>query len=182
MQNIYTVRRWRVTNENASSFASKIPTITEPINDGVIDVRSGGIVASHVKLWPILLGSENDVTSMRVIGWHSVRLDTFITLWFPTIIGEFSCIASQAVGIAASAVLNTEAFCDTITPVAARTRDMKIAAGTSINSDYGILSPANDTAGHIIMPIGGFEKLELTSDQTTNTSTFNCLYSFLDVP
>lgn len=180
-QTVGPARRFRTTNENASSFASKIPTITEPVNDGVMNTaKDGVIVAAYIKFWPILLGSDNDVTSMRVIGWHRAILDTKTDLWIPTVIGEFSCTACGAVGIAASAVLNTERFCDTITPVAARLRDHVIAAGTAIMSDYEVLSPVGDLIGHIIMPITAFEKLELTSDQTTGSSTFNCLYAFLN--
>lgn len=176
------VRRWRAANEAApSSFASKIPTITEPVNDGVITLTTHSrMVPSWIKVWPILLGADNDVSSLRFIGWHQVLFDGKIKLWFPTVFAEFSCTACAAVGVAGAAVLDTERFCDTITPVAARTRDYKIAAGTSINSDYGSLSPTGDLIGHIILPITGFEKLELTGDGTTNTADVNALYSFLD--
>ena len=173
-------RRALATNANASAFASKIATITEPVNDGVINlVKDGVLVASKIKLWPILLGADNDTSSMRVIGWHQVLLDGKFDLWFPTPIGEFACTASAAVGIAGAAVLNTERFCDTITPVALMTRDRKIAAGTSVNSDYEILSPTADLIGHIIMPIAGFQKLEFTFDQTLGTPTQNVLYAFV---
>ncbi len=181
MNRFRPLRRWRTANENAASFASKIPTVTKPINDGTLDLTAYlNTVSDYIKLIPFLLGAENDVTSMRVIGWNSVLLDTLTTLWIPVVIGEYSCTACQAVGITGAAVLNTEAFCDAIAPVAARTRDLKIAAGTSLNSNYGILSPTSELIGHIIMPIGGFEILELTSDQTTGTSTFNCLWAFCD--
>ncbi len=181
MQQARWARRWLATNQNASSFAAKIPTITEPTGDGVLNLTAdGNTVPKRLKLWPILLGSDNDVSSIRIIGWNRVIKDSSTTLWFPTIIGEFSCTASAAVGIASAAVVNTERFADTITPVAARTRDYVLAAGTATNSDYEVLSPANDTPAHIIMPVAAFEKLELTSDQTTGTSTLNVLYAFLD--
>lgn len=174
------LRRLRATNENASSFASKIPTITKPTNDGVLDlVTRGNIVPKEIMLWPILLGSDDDVSSMRILGWNRVLLDTFVDLWMPTVIGEFSCIAGAAVGIAGAAVLNTEHFCDTITPVAARIEDRVIGAGTAVNSDVVVCSPAGDLIGHIVMPLRAFELLEITSDQTTNTPTFNCLYRLL---
>jgi hypothetical protein len=172
------VRRWLAANQSATSFASKIPTITEPTGDGILDLRP--FPQPWVKLWPILLGAENDMASLRIIGWHSAILDTYKTLWFPSVIGEFACTAGTAVGIAGAAVLNTERFADTITPVAARTRDEVIAAGTAIGSKYGILSPTNDLIAHVIMPIAGFEKLELTSDETTGTPAINALYAFLD--
>ncbi len=181
MNRFRPLRRWRTANENASSFASKIATVTKPTNDGVLDLTAYmHTISDYIKLLPILLGSDNDASSMRVIGWHSVLLDTFTTLWVPVPIGEFVCTASAAVGIAGAAVLNTERFCDTLAPVALMTRDLKIAAGTSLNSTYGYLTPTNELIGHLIIPIGGFEMLELTSDQTTGTATFNCLWAFCD--
>lgn len=179
---IRKVARALATNASTSSFASKVPTIAEPTNDGVIDLThlaTSLLCPKRIKLWPIGLGSDNDAFSMRVLGWHSCILSGSLTLWFPTVIGEFACTISAAVGVAGAAVLATERFADTITPVAARTRDRVIAAGTAINSNYEILSPTNDLIGHVIMPLGGFEKMELQFDQTTNTPTMNCLYAFL---
>src|SRR3990167_10925394 len=107
-QLVRAVRRWRATNENASGFASKIPTITEPSGDGILDLAKMSIVPKLLKIWPILLGADDDVSSMRLIGWHQCLLAGSTTLWFPTIIGEFVCTASTAVGIAAATVLDTE--------------------------------------------------------------------------
>lgn len=180
MQLSRPLRRLRATNENASSFATRIPTITKPINDGVLDLtKNGNVIPCEIVLWPILLGSDNDVSSMRLIGWNSVLLDTFVTLWVPTIIGEFVCTASTCVGVAGAAVLNTERFADTIVPVAARNEDLVIGAGTAVNSETAVLSPTNDTPAHIILPIRAFELFEATSDQTTGTATFNVLYRLL---
>jgi len=181
MQNARPLRRFFATNQNLTGFATIIPTVTEPTGDGVLNLVDNGIVVPcMVKLIPILLGSDNDVTSMRIFGWHRCQLDGKTTIWVPFILGEFVCTASAAVGIASAAVLETERFADTITPVAARTRDQKIAAGTSTGSTYESVSLANDTPAHILMPVVGVEKLQITSDQTTGTATFNVLYSFLD--
>lgn len=176
-----SLRRWRTTNESATSFASKIPTVTEPVNDGVINlVVSGVLIAKRIMVWPLLLGADNDVASFRFIGWNRALQDSKTTLWVPTVFAEFVCTASACVGIAGAAALETERFADTIVPVAARTRDQKIAAGTSIGSLYEILSPTGDLAAHIILPLTGFEKIELTSDETTNTPSVNALFKFLD--
>lgn len=182
------MRRFRAVNENASGFASKIPTTTKPSGTGsaattaaVLDLTEyKNIVPKRIKFIPFLLGSDDDASSMRIIGWHSVLLDGKTTLWVPTIIGEYALVAGTAVGVADAAVLATERFCDTITPVAARQRDQIIAAGTAIGSDYEVLSPVGNLIGHIIIPIGGFQLLEITSDQTTGTATFNTLYAFLE--
>ncbi len=174
-------RRFRAANENASGFATKISTTTEPTGDGVLDLaRLGGSVPCKILLVPFLLGGDGDTTVMRVIGWSSVSLASVNTLWVPVILGEFTLTASTAVGVAGAAVLNTERFADTIVPVAARIEDAVVGAGTAVHSDVNVLSPTNDTPGHIIMPLRGMHKIELTSDQTGGTSTFNCLYKLLD--
>lgn len=171
------------TNSNDAAFPSKVPTITEPINDGVYDLAGKGvglIVPQCMKLWFIGLGANNDAFSVRILGWTRIGSGPNAgTLWFPTIIAEFTCVMGNFIGVAGSPVLDTEFFADTIAPVAARIRDRKIAAGTSLNSNYDILSPANDTPGHVIMPIRGFEKLEFIFDQTINTPTMNVLMSLL---
>jgi hypothetical protein len=182
-----TPRRFRVANASDANFPSKVATVTEPTGTGSTATEAAVLhltnnnqfVPAFIKLWPFLLGSDNDVSSLRVIGWHRAKQDTKLDLWVPTILGEFVCTASTAVGVAGSAVLNTERFCDTIVPVAARTLDQKIAAGTSTGSRYEIASQANDTPAVIVMPIFGVEKLEITFDQTTGTATGNALYSLL---
>src|SRR5262249_48637808 len=98
------------TNANTSSFASKVFTITEPANDGVIGVASGGaVVPREIILFPYGLGSDNDVYSLRVIAWRRLRSGND-SYWLPSSIGEFSCTISAAVGVAGGPVLNTERF------------------------------------------------------------------------
>ena len=182
MQRTNPIRRLFTTNVNSASFPSKIYTITEPVNDGVLKLTDGvGMgIPERIQIWPLGLGSDDDVSSMRVIGWQRVMQDTLTTGWIPTILGEWVCTFSAAVGVAGSAVLNTERFADTIVPVAARQPDYTIAAGTAIGSGVKVCSPTADLIGHIVMPIGGYEKLEFTFDQTTGTSTSNVLYKLLD--
>ncbi len=185
-QQITPMRRWAATNIDATSFASKIPTLTKPVASATAAVLDLGtelgspICPIWMKMEFLLLGAENDVASFRLIGWNRVISAGVADLWVPQPFLEVSCIASQCVGIAASAVLNTERWADTIAPVALMAEDRKIAAGTSVNADLYVFTPANDTAGHIRLPIlGAFEMLEFTLDQTTNTPTGNILYSWL---
>lgn len=174
------------TNSTASSFASKIATVTEPTNDGVLDLTAGGtagpggFVPVRMFLLPYGLGSSNDGFSMRVIGWRHIGAGPpqGIWLWVPVILGEFACLLGAMTGVATAPVLNTECFCDTITPVAARLPDRVIAAGTAVNSDTAVSDPANDTSAYIDMLLRGVEKVEFTFDQTTNTPTMNTLVSF----
>lgn len=167
------------TNNNDSAFASRIPTITEPVNDGVITL--GGEVARRMLVVPYGLGSDNDAFSLRIIGWRHIGagVPQSIPLWVPIILGEFTCICSTIVGVATAPVLNTERFCDTIAPVAARLADLVIAAGTAINSEVAVLSPTGNAGiAYLDLPLKGFEKVEFTFDQTTGTPTMNCLVTF----
>lgn len=174
------------SENNQSGFTTKAATFTRPSGNGIIDlIRNGAtkLVPWGIKLWPLGQGSANDVYSLRVWGWNRVGAGSTSgkeTIYFPTILGEFSCTLSAFTGLASGPVLNTDLFCDTITPVAARNPDMVIAAGTALQSELRIMSPANDTPGFIVMPIFGAELLEFEQDQTTNTPTMNCLYSLLD--
>ncbi len=171
-------RAW-ATNANTSSFASKIPTITEPVNDGVVYLRGIGLPSPRqMKIIPIGLGSSNDGYSLRVIGWNRVQLSGKTDLWVPHILGEFTVLLGAATGVAGSAVLDTELFADTIAPVAARLPDNVIAAGTAINSQVQVISPVNDTVAHLIN-VSGCEKVEFCFDQTTNTPTCNVLWALL---
>ncbi len=164
-------------NANSSSFASKIPTITEPANDGVIDlIKDGCEIPEKLRVLPYGLGANNDAFSLRVIGWRRIASATpQLTLWVPTVLCEVACTMGQSVGIAASPVLNTEAFCDTITIVSEPT----VTADVTRQGTVKTYSPANDTVGWLELKLGGVEKIEFTFDQTTNTPTTNCLIAFL---
>lgn len=181
------MRRWASTNLNESGFASLVSTTTKPTASATRAVISGmgkpggpGTMGpTWMKLFFILLGADDDVSSFRLVGWNRVMKDTLNDLWVPQPFAEFSVTASTAVGVAGAAVLNTERFADTIAPVALMLEDGKIAAGTSLTATVWIHTPANNTPGHVIIPTRAFELLEFTSDQTTGTSTANILYSWL---
>lgn len=178
--------RWAGTNLNTTSFDSKIPTITMPTASAtaaVLDLNdqraTGALTPKWLKLFFLLLGADNDAASFRLIGWNRAVKSGSTDLWMPQPFAEFACTGSACVGVAGAAVLNTERFADTIAPVALKIEDIKIAAGTSLMSDAYVYTPADDTAGHVVISTRGFELLEFSLDQTTNTPTGNILYSFL---
>ena len=195
MEMISPVRRSLTANSNSSSFPSKVPTVTEPANDGVIHLTdpraSSGFRPKRIKLWPIGLGSNNDGFSMRVIGWTRAITNTetnltYQAIWIPSILAEVTCLMGNVTGVASSPVLDTELFCDTITIVAARQRfysDLGTVDATTTGpagrGSVEILSPTNDTPGYLVVAVSGFEKLEFTFDQTTNTPTMNVLHAYL---
>lgn len=161
-----------LTNANTSAFPSKVPTITEPINDGVLTLaRESVLVQKQALILPYGLGSSNDAYSLRVLGW---RLVAGSSLWVYTVLGEFACTLGAMVGIVGTPVVNTELFVDTITVVSEGT----YTADVTRRGATRIYSPANDTIASLILPLNGAQKIEFVFDQTTNTPTMNCLVSF----
>lgn len=175
MKNHRLPRRVWATNANTSEFASKIPTLTEPTNDGVVHLtRHTGLVPCRLKVWFIGLGADNDAFSARFIAWDRHGTATPF-LWVPTIICELGAIVGAAVGVAGSPVLATERFADTLTIVTEPT----ITADTTRQGTIEVSSPANDLIAHAIIPFWPCDKFEVAFDQTTNTPTMNCLYQFI---
>ncbi len=163
------------TNNNDSSFASKVAKVAEPINDGVVALtKDGAIVPFRVFLLPYGLGTSNDAFSMRVIGWRHIGAYPN-WLWIPTPLFELACVLGANGGVAGSPILNTELFVDTITVVSEPT----ITADTTRQGTVQVYSPANDTAAFAVAELYGVEKIEFTFDQTTQTPTMNCLVAFL---
>lgn len=181
-------RKALAANSNDSSFPSRVPTIAEPTGDGVIDLGwqrpsiSGGTVPQYMQVLPYGLGSDNDAFDMRVIGWRHVGStspqEATRALWVPTVMVEVTCTISAAVGVAGSQVLNTERFADTITVKAAGWEPTYTADTTRAGSVL-IFSPVNDVVAWFKVLLDGYEKVEFTFDQTTNTPTMNALIAFL---
>lgn len=171
-------RKARSVNASDSSFPSKIPVATEPSGDAgtatgasVIDLAinpgGGGVIQNGVLIVPYGLGNDNDAFSIRVIGWKRISTgDPTTVLWVPIVLAELACIISTTVGIAGKLVIETERFADTITRV------------TGSDRSCDIVSPTAEEIAHAYVDLKGFEKLELTYDQTTGTPTMNALLSF----
>lgn len=174
-------RKALTTNSTSSSFPSKIPTVTEPTNDGVIDFRRGGAnnsVPQFMQVLPYGLGSDEDAFSLRILGWRHIGegppQGSPTWLWVPVILAELTCTLGTAAGIAGAQVLNTELFADTLTIVSEPT----ITAATTRQGTVDMMSPANNTPAWFSLALDGHEKIEFVFDQTTNTPTMNALVSF----
>ena len=175
MTNTQAVRDFKkalTTNATDTSFASKVPTLTEPVNDGVIDLPNViGEVSSKIMILPYGLGADNDAFSMRVIGWRKIVTSiagVATALWIPVPLITCACTISAVVGVASSPVLATERFADTITVTDDFTPDIVA---------YEVKSPTGDIIARLVLELFGFAKLEFTFDQTTNTPTMNALWT-----
>ncbi len=158
-------QRARATSSTDTSFPSRVATTTRPSSDGVFETRSfGEFTRGTLVLAPFGAGSDNTTFDMRVIAWRPTSPNG---LWVPTIVCQVSCTLSAAVGVAASDVLNTDRFADTIT----------LGIGNA-GIDCQVFSPANDTAGHVTLDAKGATLIEVTFDMTGATSG-NALYTWI---
>lgn len=172
----------RSVNATDTSFPAKIPTTTEPQNDAgtatgasVIDVggKDGSTAPAGLLVVPYGLGANNDGFSVRVIGWSRVKdrsTSNLLDLWVPVRLCEVACLMGTAVGIVGSAVLATEAFCDTLTLVT--------NMGTQ-GTNVDVVSPQDNSVGHFLVSLKGVQKVELVFDNTTNTPSMNALLAFV---
>lgn len=152
----------RTTNATDTSFASKVPTTTEPTGEGVVSVRAKGVVPEAVVVYPYGTGDADDVFDMKVLGWRKVG-----TLWIPVPLVTLTCTLGAGVGVSGAAVTDSEKFCDTVT-----------AAGGISNVSYQLFSPTGDLVAHALVWTNGCDKLEFIFDATTGSPTgMNALWA-----
>lgn len=168
------------TNQNSSAFTAPAATLTRPSGNGVLDLAgTAGLGANPfnwIRLLPYGLGSDNDVFSLRVIGWNRVLPATTAlpTIYIATKLIEVSCTISTYVGIAGSQVLATERFADTIGIVALM--EQTITSDTTRFGTIKLYTPADQTPAYFDLKLPPVELLTFDTDQTTGTPTANALY------
>lgn len=160
----------KATNATDTSFPSRIPTNTEPVDDGVVTFGWPGAMTSNSCLViPYGTGDDNDVFAMRVIGWRVIGNNPRTRLWVPYLLAELTCTMGTAVGVAGMEVVATERFCDTLA----------IVTGNS-NVTTEIVSPTGNIIAHAMIDVKGSHKVEFTFDMTTGDPTgANCLVAKL---
>ncbi len=172
-------RRARLTNATDNGFPTRVPTKTEPTGTGnnaaqatASGVHSlngsvrGGIGQNSVIIVPYGVGSDTNTFVMRVLGWRilSDQSDAALLEWIPVKLAEFTCtLTSGATGATGGVLGATNLFVDTIALV-----------GTSGNDDISIdiVSPADNTVGHVVVDLKGSQKLEIVF--TTGGSSTSC--------
>lgn len=170
------------TNASSTGFTAKTAGVTtKPSGNLVYPIADPGYAfRSRVRIFPIGLGSDNDVFSLRVWGWSrcgSGNGEAGI-IWIPAMLGEFACTISTFVGVAGSPVLATERFADTIS-IVATVGEPTLTADVTRTGTTELYSPANDTPAWVELRLRGIELLEFDFDQTTGTPSCNCLLQFL---
>ncbi len=170
----------KATNESTGTFASKIPTVTEPTGDGVHDlVGPGLLVPQRMLVIPYGLGSDDNAGQVRIYSWKKINDESQNnpTLWVPFCIAGLTVTFSTAVGIAGSPVLNTERFADTFGITSGF--EPTITADTTREGSILLQSIGSNLIGFAIVPLYGAQKVEFTFRQTSGTPTMNALFALL---
>ncbi len=174
-------RKARLVNESSNGYRTIIPTITEPKGDAasatgasIIELGTGGSETQNaILVVPYAIGNDDVTFSVRVIGWRLIPRDSIGPgLWIPVTLGEFSCTASTAVGIASYTILSSERFADIITVTKGSTL---VGEAPSEN----IISPADNTIGCFLLDLKGFQKVELAFTTGGSASSCNALVALL---
>ncbi len=176
------------TDVTDTSFASIIPTITEPVASSTRGIiangggRGGDKGQNLVKLYPIGTGANNAViTGMRVIGWNKFPGDPIAAtptadLWIPEPLAAFDLVYGNVTGVAATggkaagALTSTYFFMDTVNQTTNFGDD---------NVNIRFSSNQSDLVAGILVDLEGCAKFEVIFDAGANVTAMNCLYRFL---
>lgn len=132
----------------ANASGSLAATTTAPAAAAVLPRPTvGGFTPRWLRLLPFGTGSDNATFTLQVVAWSNVS-----GLWVPSILYEATCTLSTSVGVAGAAVVATERFADTITSTANK---------GNANVDVVVLSPADNTPGHVVIDVKGAEMVEV---------------------
>lgn len=176
----------RAVDSTDTTFATRIPTITEPVDDGVVNLVSGGVLVScEALIIPYATGNNNATMEIRIIGWKHIGSGPTPTsvLWIPVLLHETRCTLGLSTGIALAPILATQRFTDTITATTIIAQEKTIdtdSGGAASSGSIWISSPASDLIATIRVLLNGWEKLEIIFDSTAATTTdMNCLYAWI---
>lgn len=163
------VKRALATNSTDTSFAAKIPKITEPTGAGVFDLTStiNGVGSAHeVPTWieviPFATTTDNATFEMRITGWSRVEASD---LWIPQLLAHYSCTIGNVSGTAIAA--NT-LMVDTIA----------ITKGAADGSQWAsLITTATDTPASVALHLRGCRYIEFGFDSTNaGAVSMNCFW------
>jgi hypothetical protein len=160
-------RKARLAGFTGTTFPSRIPTVTEPSGEGVVDLTNevvGGVSQNLVEFIPYAQTGGTNPFSCRAIGWSCLQTSGLspvtpeTNLWIPVVLCELLCESSSTTGVGskatAKAVRAAEFFAGGISVV-----------GTTANpgSDVNVTSPASTgLIANAVVDLVGFQKLEFT--------------------
>lgn len=148
------------TDVLASSITAPLPTVTDPaVSSGFLDTTAGNIAA--IVFYGTRTSSDNETFTARITGWRNIAL-----LWIPVPLLALAITQGTSVGVAATDVVATEYFADTIT------------ASTSFTSAMEIISPADNTIAMVkVDPVGcRYVQVQLAKGTNATCNALGAVY------
>jgi hypothetical protein len=183
MQNKAILRKALATSSTATSFASKIPTITKPSGDGVHEFGNSGSLPDLMHAMFYGAGADDSTFDVRIIGWDPTIDVSLKPLWVPRILTTLTITLSTAVGIAGSYVIDTDRFADTLvvhaTVAPQATFTDVVSAAAASRGTVEIFSPANNVIAWANIPLRGCTLIEFSYDMTGATNG-NALFRLMN--
>ena len=178
----FPFRRAFATSATSADFTAKIPlaATAKPSGVGVFDILSTSLgyakdtyVPQYLQIQPFGTDANDETFSMRLWGWSKIHNlgSTPGTpaadhgVWVPQLILQLDCVLGN---IAATAIEAGAFLVDTITVVDG-------------DADVAVISPANDTPGHILVHYRACELIEFDVDIGTGGAA-NALWRPVDHP
>ncbi len=171
--------RTNATNYSTNGFPTRVPTVTMPSGDGVIEFGGGAIAGEMaprgLMLLPFGAGASTNTFLLNVLGWGPTGLGVGQPLWLPETIGQFTVTLGTGTGVAGADLTSTALFATTITATFGPTL-VTSGQGAYSWSDWLILSPGSNALGSIIVPSFGFPLLEVIFSTGGSATSCNSMF------
>lgn len=156
------------TNSTASSFASLVPTATEPTADGVKDIGiSAGVCPDRVVILPFAIGDDDSGFGLRLWGWRFAGYGS-VGLWVPELLIELNCTLTNLSppGVSGKIVNDTERFAGSIS-----------VANGDVGHNGELLSPSNVPPARVIVDLRGCAKIQFDIKHNNDITETNALWA-----
>jgi len=171
MLSVHPFRKALAAFTTATAFTARIPTATLPVTttglavfdlfDAALGMAQENYVPDWLQIVPYATAANNVTGDIRILGWNRNAVSPLSsTVWTPQILAQLGVVAGNMAGDA----FETGAFmADTIT----------LTYGAAAADGFygaGIISPANDVPGSIIINTRGCQVIEFQFDVGTATA------------
>ena len=183
-------RRARLTNQTSSSYVAKLPTVTEPLGDansatGTSVIQLGppegqaGLTQNRVLIYPYGVGADATTFSFKVIGWRGCGENTPLPMWVPVVLGIFQATLESALPVVGQYAAATTYFADTLTVTSQPLLTGTVSAAAASLSEIVLYDVAGADSAWCLVPIYGFQKLEISFNTGGSATSCNCLLALL---
>ncbi len=165
-------------NSSATSYPSKIPTLTPPSGSGVINMAGGDYVPGHLLIIPYGTGSATNTGTMKVLAWRDTNMNPGnpqMRLWIPVPLCTIGFTLGTGGGATNADLDTTTLFATTITMTGGPT--FITSGAPPVSLDWLEVSPGSNGIGCISVPTFGFKRMELIFTNNSSATDVNALYT-----